>query len=227
MKRKGLIFCWLILMLSCSDAPRQETSQSAVDTSTAKPSNGQKKKRILFFGDSLTAGYGLEDPSDAFPGRIRRIIDSLGLPWEVVASGLSGETSAGGAARIDWVASRGKVDILVLELGANDGLRGVSPKETQKNLQSIIDQIRQRYPDVRLVMAGMQSPPNMGKMFTDSFQSVFPAIARENDMELVPFLLEGVAGDPTLNQADGIHPTQEGHRLVAENVWKLLGPMLK
>lgn len=214
-------------MLSCSDAPRQETSQSAVDTSTAKPSNGQKKKRILFFGDSLTAGYGLEDPSDAFPGRIRRIIDSLGLPWEVVASGLSGETSAGGAARIDWVASRGKVDILVLELGANDGLRGVSPKETQKNLQSIIDQIRQRYPDVRLVMAGMQSPPNMGKMFTDSFQSVFPAIARENDMELVPFLLEGVAGDPTLNQADGIHPTQEGHRLVAENVWKLLGPMLK
>ncbi len=214
-------------MLSCSDAPRQETSQSAVDSSTAKPSTGQKKKRILFFGDSLTAGYGLEDPSDGFPGRIRRIIDSLGLPWEVVASGLSGETSAGGAARIDWVASREKVDILVLELGANDGLRGVSPKETQKNLQSIIDQIRQRYPDVRLVMAGMQSPPNMGKMFTDSFQSVFPAMARENDMELVPFLLEGVAGDPTLNQADGIHPTQEGHRLVAENVWKVLGPMLK
>jgi acyl-CoA thioesterase-1 len=227
MTRKGLIFCWLILLISCSDGPKQEKAQATEETTTSKPANGLKRKRILFFGDSLTAGYGLEDPSDAFPGQIRRIIDSLGLPWDVVASGLSGETSAGGAGRIGWVASREKVDILVLELGANDGLRGVSPNETQKNLQSIIDQIRKLYPDVRLVMAGMQSPPNMGKLFTDSFQSVFPALARENDMELVPFLLEGVAGDPELNQADGIHPTREGHRLVADNVWKVLAPMLR
>lgn len=200
---------------------------STVDSTSSKVENARKKKRILFFGDSLTAGYGLENPSDAFPGRIQRIIDSLGLPWEVVASGLSGETSAGGAGRIEWVASREKVDILVLELGANDGLRGVSPKETQKNLQSIIDQIKKLYPDVRLVMAGMQSPPNMGKMFTDSFQLVFPALAKANNMQLVPFLLEGVAGDPILNQGDGIHPTPEGHRRVAENVWQVLGPMLK
>lgn len=227
MKKHCLSAVWLLICLfSCADGPG-EVSEKSVTDSTAEPENRSvSKKRILFFGDSLTAGYGLEDPAQAFPGRIQQIIDSLGLPWEVTASGLSGETSAGGAGRIEWVAGRQPVDIFVLELGANDGLRGISPAETRRNLQSIIDQMRKLHPEARLVMVGMQAPPNMGKIFTDSFRSVFPDLAEQNRMKLVPFLLDGVAGDAALNQADGIHPTAEGHRLVTDNVWRILGPML-
>lgn len=228
MKKHCLSVVWLLICLfSCADGPGKVSEKSVTGTTTEPTNKSVSRKRILFFGDSLTAGYGLEDPAQAFPGRIQQIIDSLGLPWEVTASGLSGETSAGGAGRIEWVAGRQPVDIFVLELGANDGLRGISPSETRKNLQSIIDQMQKLHPEARLVMVGMQAPPNMGKIFTDSFRSVFPDLADQNRMKLVPFLLDGVAGDPALNQGDGIHPTAEGHRLVAENVWRILGPMLK
>lgn len=228
MKKRYLFGGWLFFLLSCSEG----TSPAAADSTSAPSSipvspRPSGKKRILFFGDSLTAGYGLEDPAQAFPGRIRQIIDSLGLPWEVMMAGLSGETSAGGAGRIEWVASRHRVDVLVLELGANDGLRGIPVAETRKNLQSIVDQVRKLYPDAVMVMVGMQAPPNMGKSFTDSFRAVYPALAKKNQMNLVPFLLEGVAGDPVLNQEDGIHPTVEGHRRLADNVWNVLYPVLR
>jgi acyl-CoA thioesterase-1 len=228
MKKPCLFAIWLMICLfSCEEGPGKGSEKAVADTTAQPAKSNVSRKRILFFGDSLTAGYGLEDPAQAFPGRIQQIIDSLGLPWEVTASGLSGETSAGGAGRIEWVAGRQPVDILVLELGANDGLRGISPAETRKNLQSIIDQMRKLHPEARLLMVGMQAPPNMGRTFTDSFRSVFPDLAVENSMKLVPFLLDGVAGDPVLNQADAIHPTAEGHRLLADNVWRILGPMLK
>jgi acyl-CoA thioesterase-1 len=228
MKKSPLFACWLIICLfSCAEGPGKASEKPAADSTAPQAKRRADRKRILFFGDSLTAGYGLEDPAQAFPGRIQQMIDSLDLPWEVIASGLSGETSAGGAGRIEWVASRQPVDILVLELGANDGLRGISPAETRKNLQSIIDQMRKLHPQADLVMVGMQAPPNMGRNFTDSFRAVFPALAKANQMKLLPFLLDGVAGDPTLNQADGIHPTSEGHRILADNIWRVIGPMLK
>jgi acyl-CoA thioesterase-1 len=227
MKKHCLFVSWLLIcLMSCAEGPGKGSERSGPEP-VKGPEQSAARKRILFFGDSLTAGYGLEDPAQAFPGRIQQLIDSLGLPWEVMASGLSGETSAGGAGRIEWVAGRQPVDILVLELGANDGLRGISPAETRKNLQSIIDQMRKLHPEAAQVMVGMQAPPNMGKAFTDSFRAVFPDLATKNRMKLVPFLLEGVAGDPVLNQADGIHPTAEGHRILAGTVWRVIEPMLK
>lgn len=217
---------WLACLLPhCSDGPGRPAS--ATKDSPGRESPGEsRKRRILFFGDSLTAGYGLEDPSDAFTAVLARRIDSLGWDWEVVNAGLSGETSAGGDGRIDWVLQQ-PVDVFVLELGANDGLRGIPVEETARNLQSIIDKVRKASPGARLVMAGMQAPPNMGTAFTDRFRRVFPEVAERNGMVLIPFLLEGVAGEPGLNQPDGIHPTPEGQRLVAETVWKALRPLLE
>jgi acyl-CoA thioesterase I len=190
--------------------------------------DGGKKsltKTILFFGDSLTAGYGL-DPSEAFPARIGEKIASSGWNFEVINAGLSGETTAGGLRRIDWLLKR-RVDVLVLALGANDGLRGVPVEVTRQNLQAIIDRAKSRYPDVKIVIAGMQIPPNLGLEYGSSFRSLFPDLARKNGASLIPFLLEGVGGRPELNLPDGIHPTPEGHKIIAENVWKILQPLLK
>lgn len=183
------------------------------------------RRTILILGNSLAAGLGL-DPEQAFPALLQQKIDSLGWPFEVVNAGLSGETSAGGLRRIDWLLRR-PIDVLVLELGANDGLRGIPPEVTKANLQAIIDKVRAANPDVHIVLAGMQAPPNLGEAFTASFRDLFPALARENDAALIPFLLEGVAGIPELNQADGIHPTAEGHRIIAETVWRTLRPLLE
>jgi acyl-CoA thioesterase-1 len=221
-----MVLLWLACLLPhCSEGPGRPAP--AKRNSTERSSRQEsRKRRILFFGDSLTAGYGLEDPSDGFTAVLSRRIDSLGWEWEVVNAGLSGETSAGGDGRIDWVLQQ-PVDVFVLELGANDGLRGIPVEETTRNLQSIIDKVLKANPDVRLVMAGMQAPPNMGSEFTDQFRIIFPEVARRNDMVLIPFLLEGVAGEPALNQPDGIHPTPEGHRIVAENVWKALLPLIE
>ncbi|KQR72671.1 arylesterase [Pedobacter sp. Leaf176] len=181
-------------------------------------------KNILFFGTSLTAGYGL-DPTEAYPALIQNRIDSLNLPYKVINGGLSGETSAGGKGRIDWLLKQ-KVDIFVLELGSNDGLRGVPVAVTTKNLQDIIDRVKAKYPEAKLVMAGMQMPPSMGKKYAADFKNMFPELAKKNNMSLIPFLLEKVGGVPKLNQADGIHPTAEGDKILAENVWKVLKPLL-
>ena len=183
-------------------------------------------RTVVFFGDSLTAGYGLEDPStQAFPAIIQKKIDQAGLPWRVVNAGLSGETSAGGLRRVDWIL-RQPVDVFVLELGGNDGLRGIPPAATEANLQAIIDRVRAKYPAARIVLAGIVAPPNMGPDFTRAFAAIFPALAEKNHVPLIPFLLAGVVGKLGLDQADGIHPTAEGHVVVADTVWNVLRSLL-
>jgi acyl-CoA thioesterase-1 len=182
---------------------------------------------IVFFGDSLTAGYGLDDPgAEAFPALIQRKIDDAGLPWRVINAGLSGETSAGGLRRVDWVL-RQPVDIFVLELGANDGLRGVDPAITRANLEGIIDRVRARLPAARIVLAGMRMPPNLGQDYTRAFAEIFPAVAEKEQVALIPFLLAGVGGRPELNQGDWIHPTAAGDIIVADTIWRVLRPLLK
>lgn len=184
----------------------------------------EKTKTIVFFGNSLTAGYGV-DPSEAFPALVQEKIDSLELPYKVVNAGLSGETTAGGKSRIDWIL-RQPVDIFVLELGGNDGLRGIPVAETAKNLQAIINRVREKNPRVKIILAGMQVPPNMGRTYGSAFRVAFQQLAANNQIDLIPFLLENVGGISHLNQADGIHPNPKGHKIVAENVWKILQPLL-
>lgn len=182
---------------------------------------------VLFFGTSLTAGYGLQDPDAAFPARIRSKLDSADLPYRVVRAGVPGETSAAGVRRIGWALEGPDVAVLVLELGANDGLRGLDPEAMEENLQAVVDSTRARHPDASIVLAGMEAPPNLGPRYTERFREIFREVARRNDAALVPFLLEGVAGDTALNQDDGIHPTARGHEIVAENVWAVLEPVLR
>ncbi len=183
-------------------------------------------KTVVFFGDSLTAGYGLDDPgAQAFPALIQQKIDAAHLPWRAVNAGLSGETTAGGRRRVEWILHQ-PVDIFVLELGGNDGLRGIPLADTQANLQAIIDRVRAKYPAARIILAGMQIPSNLGPDYTRAFRRIFPELAEKNRLTLIPFLLEGVGGRPELNQADGIHPTAAGHAIVADNVWKVLRPLL-
>lgn len=173
-------------------------------------------KSILFFGDSLTAGYGLS-PEEAFPALVEKALLKENKKVKVTNAGLSGETSAGGLSRIDWTL-RQPVDIFVLELGANDGLRGLPLAQTKINLQSIIDKVKGKYPKAKIVLAGMMVPPNMGKAYSDEFKKIYPALAKKNGASLIPFLLEGVAGDDKLNQPDGIHPNQQGHQIVANHL---------
>ncbi|MGK7393492.1 MAG: arylesterase [Candidatus Cyclobacteriaceae bacterium M3_2C_046] len=184
----------------------------------------QPKKLVVFFGDSITAGYGL-DPEQSFPHIIQQKIDQAGYNYEVVNAGLSGETSAGGVARINWILQR-PVDVFVLELGANDGLRGLPLEQTRKNLQTIIDKVRQKNPSAKIIIAGMQMPPNMGQDYISKFKQIFPELAQKNNTALIPFLLEDVGGNPQMNQADGIHPNAEGHQILADNVWEVLEPLL-
>lgn len=183
-----------------------------------------KPKVILFFGDSLTAGYGLS-PEEAFPALSEKELIKNGKNVKIVNAGLSGETSAGGLTRIDWVL-RQPIDVFVLELGANDGLRGLPIDQTKKNLQAIIDKVKAKNPKVKIVVTGMMVPPNMGNTYTTQFTAIFPEIAKKNNATLMPFLLEGVAGNEKLNQADGIHPNIEGHKIVATNITKVLSPLL-
>jgi acyl-CoA thioesterase-1 len=182
-------------------------------------------KTIVFFGDSLTAGYGV-GMDKAFPAIIGHRIDSLHWPYKVINAGLSGETSADGKNRIGWTL-RQPVDIFVLELGANDGLRGIPVATTTANLQAIIDSVKEKYPAAKVVLVGMQALPSMGSTYATAFRNIFPQLAARNKIGLVPFLLQGVGGDPQLNQPDGIHPTEQGHQIVANNVWQTLRPLLK
>ncbi len=197
----------------------------ACNVSAAQSALADSSRRVLlFYGDSLTAGYGI-DSDRAFPALIQTRLDSLGWNYESANAGLSGETSAGGLRRINWILRR-PVDVFVLELGANDGLRGIAPQSTAKNLQGIIDKVKEKYPQVAIVVVGMQMPPNMGPDYTAAFRDIFPQLAKDNGAALVPFLLEGVALVPELNLPDGNHPTPAGHRIVADNVWRVLEPIL-
>ncbi|RYC72063.1 arylesterase [Spirosoma sordidisoli] len=198
------------------------TANAPAATTAAAPS---ARRVILFYGNSLTAGYGVE-PSQAFPALIGQKIDSLGLNYQVVNAGLSGETTAGGKSRIGWV-MRQPVSVFVLELGGNDGLRGLPLSSTRQNLQAIMDTVRRKSPDATIVLAGMQIPPNMGADYTREFRDLFKELADKNKAVLIPFLLEGVGGVPKLNQPDGIHPTPAGHKIVANTVWGILEPVLR
>ena len=184
----------------------------------------QSPEKILFFGDSITAGYGL-NPDRAFPALIQKQIDSLGLNYTVVNAGLSGETSAGGLRRVDWVLQQG-VDIFVLELGGNDGLRGLNLQQTKANLQGIVDKVKAKYPQSLIVLAGMEVPPNLGANYTLEFREMYVELAQKNEVLFIPFILEGVGGVPELNLPDQIHPNEEGHRKVAQHVWGYLADVL-
>jgi len=229
--KSPLLLCasLLLLLAGCQQADSTEAVATEEQTQTGtttqdKEETAEEKKTIVFFGNSLTAGYGLE-PSQAFPALIQERIDSLGLPYRVVNAGVSGETSAGGKGRIDWLLKQ-PVDVFVLELGANDGLRGIDPSETYQNLGTIIDKVREKNPDVEIVLAGMQMPPSMGQRFTTEFKEVYIRLAEEKDATLIPFLLAGVAGEKELNQGDGVHPTEEGQEILAKNVWEVLEPVI-
>ncbi len=213
-----LFICFTII--SCNNNNSKKVKEQTKSSTNTSADSSAKRKTILFFGNSITAGYGLE-PNEAFPALIQDKIDSLHLPYKVINAGVSGETTSGGMGRIDWIL-RQPVDVFVLELGGNDGLRGIPLTVTKSNLQAIIDKVKTKYPSVKIVLAGMQIPPNLGQDYTSEFKKIYPALAEKNDVALIPFLLQGVGGDPKLNQDDGIHPNKTGEKIVAENVWNLL-----
>lgn len=203
-------------------------SAALLAASLGQPLHAQEApatRTILFYGDSLTAGYGI-DPEQAYPALIQQRIDAAGLPWQVAVGAVSGDTSAGGLSRLGWMLRR-PVDIFVLALGANDGLRGVDLADTEKNLQAIIDKVREKNPEAKIVIAGMLLPPNLGADYTQRFAILYPRLAKANDAALIPFLLKGVGGVPELNLPDRIHPNPEGQIIVADNVWAVIEPLLK
>src|SRR5688572_7544957 len=219
---KGIVA--LLLLGAC----RGDDNTDAGSRAAASPSSDSAprvQQRLLFVGTSLTAGLGLE-PDEAYPALIARKVDSLGLPYRVDNAGYSGETSAGALRRIDWLV-REPVGVLVLETGANDGLRGLSVDSMRANIQAIIDRVRAASPDVRIVLVGMEAPPNLGPRYTSEFRKVFPELAERNRAVLLPFLLEGVAAVDSLNQGDGIHPNAAGSRRLAETVWTAVHPLLE
>lgn len=219
----GLMLVLTVWGCGSSDTKTSQTNNPAKQAET-KPVGTAKKQTILFYGNSLTAGYGVE-PAQAFPALIGQKIDSAGLNYTVVNAGLSGETTAGGKSRIGWVL-RQPVAVFVLELGGNDGLRGLPLAATRQNLQAIMDTVRQKSPQAKIVLAGMQIPPNMGTSYAKEFREMFKELADKNKVVLIPFLLENVGGIPKLNQPDGIHPTPVGHKIVANTVWEVLRPVL-
>jgi acyl-CoA thioesterase-1 len=185
----------------------------------------EQERTIVVLGDSIAAGLGV-DLDQAFPSVLEKLVEKAGYPFHVVNAGVSGDTTAGGSRRINWLLKR-PMDVLIIELGGNDALRGISPETTAENLVSIIASARTKQPEVRIVLTGMQIHQNMGPEYTTEFKALFEKVAKKTDVFLVPFLLEGVGGDPELNQADQIHPNMEGHKIVAENLWKVLEPVLK
>ncbi len=218
MNKLPLFFFALVLIACGSNENTAETSENVQEENMMEEEKNSKS--ILFFGNSLTAGYGV-GMDGAFPAIIQKTLDSLDLGYSVINAGLSGETTSGGLSRLDWVLNQ-KIDVFVLELGANDGLRGIPLKETKANLQAIIDLVWEKNPDTKIVLAGMQIPPNMGQDYTAEFKNIWTDLAKVNDVKLIPFLLDGVGGVPSLNQSDGIHPTLEGHKILAKNVWEVL-----
>jgi acyl-CoA thioesterase I len=217
--RYVLIFGLVASLLGCEQGDKEPSEAPPPASAAAEGAT------VVFLGTSLTAGLGLE-PEQAYPALIQRKIDSAGLEFRVVNAGVSGETSAGARRRVDWLL-RAPVAVLVLETGANDGLRGLSPDSLRANIQAVFDRAKAISPTPRLVLIGMRIPPNYGRAYTERFQAVYPELAKRNGAELVPFLLDGVGGVLRLNQADGIHPTAEGQRVMAETVWRVLEPLLR
>ena len=222
---RGMIATLAVVTLTaaCEGPAAREpaTPRADTDTSAAREEAGI----VLFLGTSLTAGYGVGEAA-AFPALIQAKLDSAGLPYRVVNAGISGETSAGGLRRLDWVLDR-PMEVLVVELGANDGLRGQETEGLEQNLRTIVQRARDRHPGVSVVLLGMEAPPNLGLEYTRRFHDVFPAVAEAERAALVPFLLEGVAGVAELNQSDRIHPTAEGHERMARTVWPVLDSVLR
>jgi len=198
--------------------PRAAASAAATPAAAGTPT-------VVFLGTSLTAGLGL-DPGLAYPALVQAKLDSAGLRYRVVNAGVSGETSAGALRRIDWLL-RDRPAVLVIETGANDALRGQNPDSVRANIQAIIDRARALAPPPRIVLAGMEALPNYGPLYARRFRRIYPDLAKQNDLPLVPFLLAGVAGVDSLNQPDGLHPTAAGQRIVAETIWKTLAPLLR
>ncbi len=228
-----LLACIPVLCLGCgSRNDRPAPSANGADALALAPNPGAEDPArkpdavLLFLGNSLSAGAGV-DPAHAFPALLQQRMDSLGWNAQAINAGLSGETSAGGLRRIDWYLERHAVDVLVLELGGNDGLRGIPVDVTTRNLRAIMDKARRANPDMEIILAGMQIPPNLGREYAEAFRNVYPALAAGERVRLIPFLLEGVGGVDSLMQADGIHPNEAGHRIVAEHVWAALQPVME
>ena len=211
-----------IFLIQC----KQNSENTAVKATETPVAKTETRKNIIFFGNSLTAAYGLEDLSKGFVGLIQQRIDSLGLPYRCINAGLSGETTAGGKGRVDWVIDQQPFDIFILELGGNDALRGIQPDDGIKNLQSIIDKVKAKNPSVKIILAGMEAPRNMGNTYLKAFHEMYPTLAKKNNTLLIPFVLEGVGGVAELNQKDGIHPTEAGNKIIAETIWGVLKPIL-
>lgn len=220
---KRIIFALLLAsgFIACQNNTAPETkSTETTATPSASPAPVTNKKAIVFFGNSLTAAYQLTK-EQGFPALIQEKIDSLGLPYHCVNAGLSGETTADGVNRIDWVLQQ-PMDIFILELGGNDALRGLPITESRKNLQAIVEKVKAARPDCKIIIAGMMAPPNLGATYTNAFRDMYPELARKNKALLIPFLLDKVGGEASLNLEDGIHPNIAGHKIVAETVWKVL-----
>ena len=217
-----------IILLSCFVFCKQGETSTLSDkkiiTSGDKTESKTKTKKILFFGNSLTAAYGI-DPKMGYVSLIQQKLDNEKLDYKVINAGLSGETTAGGLERIDWILKQ-PIDVFVLELGGNDALRGIDPKNSYQNLKGIIEKVKSKYPEVKVVLAGMQAPPNMGKAYTDAFKNNYFNLSKELNTSLIPFLLENIGGIKDLNIKDGIHPNEKGQVIMAENVWKTLKTVL-
>ena len=213
----------LAIFFSCNRAAEEQQDSNKgniAPTSEQDQQQAAQKKNIIFFGNSLTAAYGLT-PSQGYVALIQQRLDSLGLPYQAINAGLSGETTAGGRERVNWVL-RQPVDIFVLELGGNDALRGIEPASAQENLGAIIETVKSKYPQAKIILAGMEAPPNMGQRYTTEFRQMYQKLAKEHGTALIPFFLEGVGGVPELNQQDRIHPNEKGQFVLLENVWKVL-----
>jgi acyl-CoA thioesterase-1 len=225
--RRSITISLALLLAACAGSEPPASGGADADAQVVvatAPEVPDDRPVVVFLGTSLTAGLGLARDEDTWVSGVAALADSAGTPIRAVNAGVSGETSAGGLRRLDWIL-REPLDVLVIELGANDGLRGLDPFQMSDNLIQIAQRTRTRYPDAKIVIAGMEAPPNLGPLYIDAFRAVFTSVADSVHAELIPFLLDGVAGVPDLNQADGIHPTPEGHRILARNAWQVLGPL--
>lgn len=221
-----LLVLLCFLSFACSPNPSSNPDKNSSEETKTIDTKSLSNKRILFFGDSLTAGYGLIDYEMAWPHLVTNRLNAEGFGYSLTNAGISGDTTSGGLGRIDWVLQE-TPDIFVLELGANDMLRGITPDVTKENLRKMIKRVKAKAPEAKILLIGMIATPNLGKKYANEFNSIYPNLAKEEQVPLVPFLLEKVAAKRKLNQKDGIHPTEEGHVLLADTVYPYLKELAK